>query len=105
MAECCSEQEERPAQFGGEPECAPYPNAQEFEDPPRTVVDSVELERTSRRPVDLPRDLVGEETVRDETEDESHDSDIEHESIKQKQAEDGGSRLRLSAGEHVQAAG
>jgi hypothetical protein len=62
----------------------------------------LELERTSRRPADLPRGRVCKEDVRDEAEDETHNADIEHESIKQKQAENVGPRSRLSTDEHVQ---
>src|SRR5262249_4756367 len=83
-----AEHEERPAQSGREPERAADPNAQEAEDAPGTVVDAdLELERASRRPANSARRLVGEEDVRNEPHRQADNADIQHERIKQENAQ------------------
>ena len=99
----CAEHEKRPAQSGRKPKSAADQDAQKAEDAPRAVVKAdFELERTSRRPADEPSGFVCEENVRNEAEHDADDADVEHKSIKQKQPQDVGGRLRLLADGQMQ---
>src|SRR5262249_8059257 len=84
VAVCGSEHESRPSEPGCHPKRAANPNTQKAKKPPCPIVNpDLKLKRTSRRPADKMRCLIGKEYMRYEPE-EDH-ADVQYQGIEKQE--------------------